>query len=84
MILEIAGAKPLAASTLCGAKPAVLNLPAEKEGRAVPKNLEISVYGGTGKNLSSYGSQKDAYSNGKEAAVGLGEGMWKGVFGSTA
>ena len=83
MILEVAGAKPLAGQTnvAAGAK----GLMAEKVDRAVPKNLGISAYGRTGKNPSSYGNRKDAYDSedGTGAAVGgLGEGMWRGVFGN--
>lgn len=80
MILEIAGAKPLAGQTnvAAGGK----GLVAEKEGRAVSKNLEISAK--TAVSKKSFRDCESAYGNGKEAAVGLGVGMWKGVFGSTA
>lgn len=81
MILEVAGAKPLAATgkaTSCnmataagktgGAKPSakqVLNLPTEKGSGAVCENL------GFGNQPTSEGLK----------LAGLGEGMWKGVFG---
>ena len=79
MILEIAGAKPLAAShnTIAEAK----GLVAEKGGRGVSKNLEIS--GKIAGSKKSFRDCEGAYGSegGKEAAVGLGEGMWRGVFG---
>lgn len=75
MILEIAGAKPLATS--CGAKPAVLNLSAEKGDRGVCENFASfdKAVGGK-KEFGAYDS-----GTGEVAAVGLGLGMWKGVFG---
>ena len=65
MILEIAGAKPLA--TLCntGKADGVKGLVAEKRPVAVCENLEV-VNQPTSEGLK---------------LAGLGEGMWKGVFG---
>lgn len=85
MILEVAGAKPLAGQT----KPAVLNLPAEKGGRAVCEKI------GTKTVLKTHNigfSEMAQPTNAGEAVPGtavgglgkaesLGVGMWKGVFG---
>ena len=78
MILEIAGAKPLA-TTLCGAKPAVLNLPAKKEGRAVCEKIGTKTVLKTHNIGFSEMAQPTVASS--EAVPGLGVGMWKGVFG---
>lgn len=91
MILEIAGAKPLAepttsTSTSCISASGVKGLVAEKEGRAVCEKFDSLAGAISGKkefevgNATAYGNQ-----NTGEAAVGeLGVGMWRGVFGATA
>ena len=77
MILEIAGAKPLAeqANTAGnGGKAKAKGLVAEKRPTVVCENFASFTKVAAGK--------VDAYDSEKVAAVGLGEGMWRGVFGN--
>lgn len=76
-VLKIAGAKPLATPPTATGK-AGKGLVAEKGTGAGCGILEFSRPGVAGKN--SFGIRNEAGTEG----VGLGEGFWRGVFGSTA
>ena len=81
MILEVAGAKPLAKPTnvTAGGK----GLAAEKRPMAVSKNLEISAKTAPDKSMFPKMAQPTNAGEAVPGAAvgGLGVGMWKGVFG---
>ena len=80
MILEVAGAKPLAER-----KPAVLNLPAKKVGRGVCEKIGTKTVLKTHNIGFSEMAQPTVASSEAvpgTAVGGLGVGMWRGVFGS--